>query len=370
VGPVVRPHEAWFTEARPPYDWSFALQPASLALIGAAVAVALLSRLVARRLPSPELPFLRPLGRLAPWVPRLLAIHAGVSLLAQAARGTFLAPSLDLPASPFGSALAIAEGVLGVWLITGFRIRPAAAVLVAAGPLGMPFYGVVPILERIDLLGIALFLAFLPPKDTPGGAVETTPERLAGPLFALRLMVGTALVVLAFTEKLARPELALAFLEDFPAFNILRAVGLEVSDVTFIRVAGAIELLFGLLIISGALPQLAVLLAGVPFNATLFFLGTEELIGHLPVYGAMLALLVYGSSRQFGPATSWLPGRHWPTEPGGDRSTGLTHPALKSLACFVGFWLFVRWVGQTRSGHPKRKEVRPTPARITPYHPA
>lgn len=309
---VVRPHEAWFTEARPPYDWSFAFEPASLALIGAAVVVAVLWRLAARRLPSPELAPLRPLGRLGPWIPRLLAVHAGVSLLAQAARGTYLAPSLGLPASPFGSAVAIAEGVLGVWLITGFRIRPAAGVLVAAGPLGMPFYGVVPILERVDLLGIALFLAFLPPEDTPGGAVETTPERLAGPLFALRLMVGSALVILAFTEKLARPELALAFLEDFPAFNALRAAGFELSDVTFIRVAGAIELLFGLLIISGALPQVTVLIAGVPFNATLFFLGTEELIGHLPIYGAMLALLVYGSSRESAPATSWLPTRRRP----------------------------------------------------------
>jgi hypothetical protein len=308
VGPVVLPHETWFTDARPPYDWSFALEPASLLLIAGAVVVAVAWRVVGHRLPSPELAFLRPLGRLSPWIPRLLAIHAGVSLLAQAARGTYLVPALDLPASPFGSALAIAEGVLGVWLIAGYRIRPAAAVLVAAGPLGMPFYGVVPILERVDLLGIALFLAFLPPEETPGGAVKTTPERLAGPLFALRLLTGGALVILAFTEKLARPELALAFLDDYPAFNILRAVGLEVGDVTFVRIAGAIELLFGLLIISGSMPQLAVIAAGIPFNATLFFLGTEELIGHLPIYGAMLALLVYGSSPPLARATSWLPG--------------------------------------------------------------
>ena len=312
MGPVVLPHETWFTDARPPYDWSFALEPASLVLIGGAVLVALAWRVVGHRLPSPELGLLRPLGRLSPWIPRLLAIHAGVSLLAQAARGTYLVPALDLPASPFGSAVAIAEGVLGVWLITGYRIRPAAALLVAAGPLGMPFYGVVPILERVDLLGIALFLAFLPPEDTPGGSVETTPERLAAPLFALRLLTGGALVILAFTEKLARPELALAFLDDYPAFNILRAVGLEVGDVTFVRIAGTIELLFGLLIMSGSMPQLAVIAAGIPFNATLFFLGTEELIGHLPIYGAMLALLVYGSSPRLARSTSWLPGTGTP----------------------------------------------------------
>jgi hypothetical protein len=51
-----------------------------------------------------------------------------------------------------------------------------------------------------------------------------------------------------------------------------------------------------------------VIAAGIPFNATLFFLGTEELIGHLPIYGTMLALLVYGSNRALAPVTSWLPG--------------------------------------------------------------
>ena len=306
--PVVA-HEAWFTHVRPPFDWSFAFQPASLALIGAAVAVAVGWRLVGRRLPHPEIGLLRPLGGLVPYVPRLLGIHAGVSLLAQAARGTYLAPSLDLPETGFGSALAIAEGILGVWFITGYRVRPAAAALVAAGPLGMPFYDVVPILERVDLLGIALFLALLPPEDTPGGAVRAGPERVAFPLFVLRLSAGTALIVLAFTEKFARPDLALALLDRYPAFNVLHAFGAPVDDLTFVRIAAAVELLFGLLLISAALPQIAVIAAGIPFNATLFFLGTEELIGHLPIYGVMLALLVYGSSERFARIVPWLPSR-------------------------------------------------------------
>jgi uncharacterized membrane protein YphA (DoxX/SURF4 family) len=316
VGSVILPHETWFTDARPPYDWSFALEPASLAIIGAAVAVAVAWRLVAFRLPSPELRFLEPLGRLSPWVPRLLGIHAGVSLLAQAARGTFLAPALTLPDSPLGSALAIAEGVLGVWLITGFRIRVAAMLLVVSGPLGMPSYGIVPILERVDLLGIAVFLAMVPPGDTPGGAVDAPLHRLRRALLALRLAAGGALVILAFTEKLARPDLALAFLDKYPAFNILQGLGLRVGDLTFVRVAGGVELLFGLLLISGALPRIAVIAAGIPFNATLFFLGTEELIGHLPIYGAMLALLVYGSSRELAPITRWLPIGRRPTGAG------------------------------------------------------
>jgi uncharacterized membrane protein YphA (DoxX/SURF4 family) len=304
---VVLPHEAWFTDARPPYDWSFTFELATLSLIGAAVAVAVVWRLVAGRLPAPEIGLLRPLGRLAPYIPRLLGVHAGVSLLAQAARGTYLAPSLDLPSSALGSAVAIAEGVLGVWLVSGFRIRAAAVLLVAAGPLGMPSYGVVPILERVDLLGVALFLAVLPPEDSPGGATSAGPERVHLPLLTLRLAVGGSLIILAFTEKLARPDLALALLDRYPAFNVLQALGIPVDDLSFVRIAGAVELLFGLLIISGALPQIAVIVAGIPFNATLFFLGTPELIGHLPVYGAMLALLVYGSDPRLARSTAWFP---------------------------------------------------------------
>lgn len=292
-------HETWFTDVRPPFDVGFLTNPWTLTAIGAAVLVAVAWRWAAALLPQPELAFLAPLGRLSPYVPRLLGIHAGVSLLSQASRGTYLAPSLALPEGGVGVLLAVIEGLTGIWLITGFRIRPAAWLLVIAGPLGMLAYGIVPVLERVDLLGIGLFLALLPPGDDPAGAVEASRATITDALLGLRVLVGGALVVLAFTEKLARPELALAFLDRYPFFNILQVVGLEVSDVAFIRIAGGTELLFGLLLISGALPQLAVIIAGIPFNATLFFLGPSELIGHLPVYGAMLALLVYGSDRRF-----------------------------------------------------------------------
>jgi hypothetical protein len=309
-------HETWFTDHRPGYSWEFVTQPETLVVIAAAVAVAVAWRAVARRAPTPELPFLAPLRVLTPWIPRLLGIHAGVSLLSQAAIGTYLAPSLDLPEGVFGTFLAVVEALIGIWLIAGYRIRPAAWLLAAAGPLGMLGYGVVSILERVDLLGIALFLALLPPDDArPGGKVGSNPPSLPEALLGLRLLVGGALVVLAFTEKLARPELAIQFLDRYPAFNVLQAVGLNVGDEAFIRIAGGVELLFGLLIISGALPQVAVIVAGIPFNVTLFFLGASELIGHLPVYGAMLVLIVFGSDPSTAHLVPWLPGAPAPRSP-------------------------------------------------------
>jgi uncharacterized membrane protein YphA (DoxX/SURF4 family) len=302
-------HALWFTDELPPYDRSFAVEPWSVAAVLAAVAAAVTWRLVAVRMPTPELPFLSFLGRLGPYVPRLLAIHAGVSLLAQASRAEYLVPALELPPTWWGIGLGILEGIVGVWLIAGWKVRPAAWLLVAAGPLGMLGYGVVPILERADLLGIALFLALLPPDDTrPVGARPVDPQQVAVALLGLRVLVGTALVVVAFTEKLARPQLSLAFLDAYPAFNIMQALGIPMGDLAFIQFAAGVEILVGLLLISGAMPQLTVILAGIPFNATLFFLGATELIGHLPIYGAMLALLVYGSRADTAPVCLWFGG--------------------------------------------------------------
>lgn len=303
-------HEKWFADQLTGSDWTFATQPMSIALLAGAVVIAIVWRRIDRRLPRPEIGALAPLGRFAPWVPRLLAIHAGVSLLAQASRGSYLAPSLSLPDGAPGTLLAVLEGLVGVWLITGFRIRWGAALLVAAGPIGMIAYGPVAILERADLLGIAVFLALLPPADDPAGAVPVDPAVVARAVWALRVLVGVALLVVAFTEKLAGPDLAFDFLARYPALNLADAVGIGISDATFVRIAGAVEVLFGLLLISGAAPQAVVIVAGVPFNATLFFLGTLELIGHLPIYGAMLALLVYGSNGDTAPRVRDLwPGR-------------------------------------------------------------
>lgn len=304
-------HTTWFTDERPTYDFSFLFEPLSLALVASAILVAVAWRWASIRLPRPELALLTRLGDLSPWIPRILAIHAGVSLIAQAYGGTYLAPGLDLPSGTDGIVLAVVEGVVGVWLVSGWNVRWAAALLVAAGPLGLLAYDLVAILERIDLLGIALFLVLVPPGSDRNGAVDVDVHRLRIPLLLMRLAAGGALIVLSGTEKLIRPEIGLALIDRYPILNVATALGLEISDLDFLRIAGAIELLFGLLIISGALPQIAVLVAGVPFNATLFFFGASELIGHLPVYGVMLALLVYGSSREHASVVPWIPHLRW-----------------------------------------------------------
>ena len=132
---------------------------------------------------------------------------------------------------------------------------------------------------------------------------------------AVRLGAGGALITPAFAERLANPALARETLRRYPNLDVFALAGIHIPPDTFVAVAGATELLFGLLVISGALPQVAVLVAGIPFNATLLLFGGTELLGHLPVYGVFLALLVYGSQAQTAPLVRWLPAPVGPTRP-------------------------------------------------------
>ena len=151
------------------------------------------------------------------------------------------------------------------------------------------------------------------------GATTVPARQLRLALLLLRLGVGTALVVLAFSEKLTNPGMAVETLHDYPALDVFAWAGLDVAPTTLVAVAGAVELLFGLLVLSGALPQVAVLVATVPFNATLLLFGQTELVGHLPVHGVFLALLVYGSDPDAFRLVRWLPK---PTRRPGVSATG------------------------------------------------
>ncbi|WP_298454887.1 hypothetical protein [uncultured Cellulomonas sp.] len=302
-------HERWFADLADGGDWGFFLSPLPLALAATMVVVTVAWRLVARRLPRPELGVLRPMGRLAPYVPRLLGIHLGVSLLAFSVTGSFLTPSLPLHDVPGGDLAGLAEAAVGIWLITGVRLRVAALGVVLLGPAALLAAGPVALLETAALLGIALFLAVLPPSDGTFGRVDATPRQLRTALLGLRVLVAVALVTLAFSEKFTNPELARNTLAEYPQLNVFALVGLPVPTDVFIVVAGSVELLFGLLVLSGAMPQVAVLVAMVPFNATLVLFGTTEVIGHLPVYGVFLTLLVYGSNRATAAEVAWLPSR-------------------------------------------------------------
>ena len=234
-----------------------------------------------------DVPFL---ARMAPWMPFAVRMHLAVSLIGLLSLGVYLSPAMDLEANLAGILLGANMAIVAILMATGWHTREGAWLLIVLGPLGMIEFGVSPVLQRLDVLGLAVFVLCTGPGRWSadmelGIAREPTIDDQARGVWALRVGAGLALIVVAFAEKLANPELALAFLADHPDLNVAQAIGLDWSDLRFIRVAGAIEVLFGLLLISGALPQAVVVIAGVPFNASLWFFGVNELLGHLPVYG-------------------------------------------------------------------------------------
>ena len=290
-------HVAWFEEDRFGTSWDFVWEATTLALLGAALVVTIAVRLIARLWPGVDVPWL---ARMAPWMPFALRMHLAVSLVALLSLGFYLSPSMDLHFNVAGVLLGATMILVAITMATGWNARAGAVLLIAAGPVGMLEFGFWDVLQRVDMLGPALFVLIAGPgrwsaDHELGRAAEPTRDQIARAVWALKVAVGLGLIVVAFAEKLVDVDRAVAFLHDRPEFNILREVGLPIGDVEFVRIAGAIEVLFGMLIISGALAQVGVFIIGVPINATLFFYGETELAGHLPIYGTMLVLLVYAS---------------------------------------------------------------------------
>jgi hypothetical protein len=107
------------------------------------------------------------------------------------------------------------------------------------------------------------------------------------------------------TEKLWNPALGAAFLAHHPSFNIFHAqLGLPwFTDDLFVLLAGIVEGIIGVLLVSGCLTRLVVLGMWLPFNLGIPFLPPQELIGHLPILATMYFLLAHGPG-----ALAWQPG--------------------------------------------------------------
>src|SRR5829696_6573232 len=195
-------HELWFDHAEQAAEWSFAGEALTIALLAGAVVVTLVVRLLARVFPGVDVPFL---ARMAPWMPFVVRIHLAVSLIGLLSLGVYLSPAMDLQADVAGILLGAVMVVVAIGMATGWHARDAAWLLIAAGPLGMIEFGVSPVLQRIDLLGLAVFVLFAGPgrwsADHELGREHEPPlGDLARAVWSLRVGAGLALIVVAFAE--------------------------------------------------------------------------------------------------------------------------------------------------------------------------
>lgn len=301
-------HERWFvSDAGLPTRWADILELGPALAVGVALAVSTavygLWRVRGRR---PVIPGPLRLGatpeRLAValgWIPMLLAAHTAVPLMVSGVQGQLFVPNLEM-ALPQSAVIGLLEVGIALLLFYGLLTRAAAILLALVWLLGVLLFGPVLLLEHAIFLGIAAFFFI-------AGRGPVALDRLFGPwagarenllpraMPILRVATGFGLAWLALTEKILNLPLALRFLEEYPYVNFLPDLGLGVSDGTFLLAAGTVELTAGLLLMSGAFPRVVILLLWLPFNLTLTVFGWQELVGHLPVYGAMLVILLWGA---------------------------------------------------------------------------
>jgi len=308
-------HEKWFVDPSPyPVRLdSPALTRTLLALAVSAAAVGLafiIDRLWRNRARAPTPPDLAKsrehLRRLFAWIPLILAVHIAVPLIVSGVQRQLFAPNLALSWSFFGGLVALLEIAIALGFFYGALTRTAAIVLALLFPVSLLVFGLFDTLEHLELLGIAIFLFVFGRGPYSVDAIFDAPLRsrrahIIRAVPILRMLTGAAIAWLGFTEKLWNVSLGEAFLARH-SFNFMPALGFaSFSNADFVVAAGLVEVAIGAVVASGLAMRPVILLAWLPFNLTLPFLGWVELVGHLPVYGIMGVLLLWGSGRDVTP---------------------------------------------------------------------
>jgi len=240
--------------------------------------------------------------RLLTWVPLVIGVHMGVTLLVSGVSRQLFVPNLELPVNLLGGVLGMIEIAIALSFIYGALARPAAAMLGVIWLIGAIVFGPLRLIEHTEILGIAFFIF-----ATGRGplAFDMALDRLNKPVArlipyavtVLRVALGIGLTFVAFTEKIWNVPMALAFLQDHN-FNFFPYIGLtSIDNEKFVLIAGTIELIVGLMLIAGTYVRLVILITLIPFNLTLPFMGWRELVGHLPTYGILALLLLWGDER-------------------------------------------------------------------------
>ena len=226
----------------------------------------------------------------------LLRIFTGMSLLLTAYGGQLIAPHLSAYGG-LGTALVFLQALIGIMLIANRAVHHAAILTIILFLGAMLKFGFIAVFEYVSLLGIALFLLF---NHVPSETLRLKLKPYS--VDVLRIFTGISLVVLGVSEKLAGAVLGQAFIAQY-AWNFMPALGFEwYTDQLFALSAGAMEVIFGIIMILGVVTRLNTLaIAAVMFASNIVFLITDqrdqallELVGHMPMIATALILLLLG----------------------------------------------------------------------------
>jgi uncharacterized membrane protein YphA (DoxX/SURF4 family) len=308
--PVAQAHEKWFFSGEiPDLAARGFLTAYCLSAVAVAVAVTLIGGFFWRRrqqrdlVPGPESLGASESGltRFYALVPLIIGVHFAVPLLVLGVQGKLFSPNNQLDA-PWNLLLGTLEIAIALSFLYGGLTRLFAAALALLWVIAGVFLSWEIAFENLHYLGAAAF--FFCTGRGPQSidrmlfpALEPSPALAAHAMTLLRVSIGLGFAFVAFTEKLANPALATAFLEQY-TLNFTAALGVPLSDRAFIWCAGTTELLIGLFLAFGIFPRVIIVAAWGIINLTLTIFSWVELVGHLPIYGIMAVLLVWSPSPQ------------------------------------------------------------------------
>ncbi len=233
---------------------------------------------------------------------RLIALLTGVMLIANAVMGVYLAPNIELPSESLAPVGAVAQVLVGLLLLLQVSYTIGGALVLVVAVITLVLVSPVIMIDYVfEFVALALALIFVGPAYCRLdrriyerlGVEPSQVGHLAVPI--IRVGVGLTLIILAIHNKLLNPGITMAFLEEYH-FNFMPALGFEgFSDLHFTFAAGVGELTLGLLIALGIATRVVVLNLTGFFIATLIMLGPLELLGHAPLFGIAIMLIVRGS---------------------------------------------------------------------------
>jgi hypothetical protein len=244
-------------------------------------------------------PAMRIVHGMALGAPTIFAVQAAIALVASAAQGHLLAPNIGLPDTPLGALLIACQLAIAFTFVTGLADWIGALALMAlvlsTGVVGKPIDPA----EQLFWVGIASVVLIIGRGSVTGRRVRPWIRAHVGSctglaVTVLRVCTGLAVMTVAFSEKIWNPDLGQAFLANYPSFNVVHSLlGVSwFSNDQFVLLAGLVEVAIGAALLSGKLTRLVVLGMWLPFNVGVLLLPSEELLGHLPLFGIMYFLLV------------------------------------------------------------------------------
>ncbi|MCC7020248.1 MAG: hypothetical protein IT332_10860 [Ardenticatenales bacterium] len=253
-------------------------------------------------------------GRLMDWTPVAVELGLGTTLLAMAATGTAWGRELSVP-----PAVQAAEAVLGTMLVVGLGVGPAAWGVIGLFGLSFAWFPATDLVDYLIYIPLALFVIV---RGRPRWHLEhwlarrmgrsawtdgwLRPRWLTGSqsIAMIRIALGLSLIYYGLNEKWIHPELAMGVVDNHAdvIFEPVRTVlGSWVTRELYVFGAGLVEIGVGVALTLGVLvgPLAVVLTLLFATTATIF---GSELLGHLALYGIVVAFLVEGAGSAALPA--------------------------------------------------------------------